>query len=39
MSYVSIVIPFVLAYIVYVWNSMDKKKLTIEELEDTDHKY
>lgn len=39
MSYVSIVIPFVLAYIAYVWNSMDKKKLTYEELEDTDHKY
>lgn len=39
MSYVSAVIPFVLAYIAYVWNSMDKKKLTIGELEKTDHKY
>lgn len=39
MSYVSIVIPFVLAYIVYVWRSMDKKKLTTEELETTTHKY
>ena len=28
MSYVSIVIPFVLAYIAYVWHSMDKTKLT-----------
>ena len=39
MSYVSIVIPFVLAYIAYVWYSMDKKKLTAEELETTTHKY
>ena len=39
MSYVSIVIPFVLAYIAYVWYSMDKKKLTPEELETTTHKY
>ena len=39
MSFVSIVIPFVLAYIVYVWYSMDRKKLTPEELETTDHKY
>lgn len=39
MSYVSIVIPFVLGYIAYVWWSMDKKKLTPEELETTTHKY
>lgn len=39
MSYVSIVVPFVLAYIAYVWNSMDKKKLTPEELQNTSHKY
>lgn len=39
MSYVSIVIPFVLAYIAYVWHSMDKRKLTPEEIEKTDHKY
>ena len=39
MSYVSIVIPFVLGYIAYVWWSMDKKKLTTEELETTAHKY
>jgi len=39
MSYVSIIIPFVLAYIVYVWRSMDSKKLTPEELENTTHKY
>ncbi len=39
MSYVSILIPFVLAYIVYVWRAMDSKKLTPESLESTDHKY
>lgn len=39
MSYVSIVVPFVLAYIAYVWNSMDKKKLTPEELQNSSHKY
>lgn len=39
MSYVSVVIPFVLAYIVYVWRSMDSKKLTEKELAATSHKY
>lgn len=39
MSYVSIVIPFVLAYIAYVWRSMDNRKLTEKELETTTHKY
>ena len=39
MSYVSIGVPFVIAYIFYVWRSMDKKKLTVAELESTSHKY
>lgn len=39
MSYVSIVIPFVLAYIAYVWHSMDHRKLTPEEMKTTTHKY
>lgn len=39
MSYVSIVIPFVLAYIAYVWRSMDRRKLTPHEIETTSHKY
>lgn len=39
MSYVSIGIPFVLAYIAYVWYSMDRRKLTPGELESTTHKY
>lgn len=32
MTYVALAIPFVLAYIVYVWRQMDSKKLTLEEL-------
>ena len=39
MSYVSIGVPFVLAYIFYVWRAMDKQKLTAKELESTTHKY
>lgn len=39
MSYVSLVIPFVLAYIWYVWHSMDRQKLSPHELESTSHKY
>ncbi len=32
MSYVALTVPFVLAYIVYVWKQMDSKKLTLDEL-------
>lgn len=39
MSYVSLIIPVVLGYIVWVWRSMDSKKLTAKELETTAHKY
>lgn len=39
MSYVSIIVPFVLAYIVYVWRSMDRRKLSPEEMESSTHKY
>ncbi|MBR1499738.1 MAG: cytochrome d ubiquinol oxidase subunit II [Bacteroidaceae bacterium] len=38
MFYVSLLIPFVLAYIVYVWQAIDKKELTAEELHN-DHAY
>lgn len=38
MSYVSILVPFVLAYIWYVWRKMDARPITPEELR-TDHKY
>ena len=39
MSWVSLLIPFVLAYIVYAWRQMDKKKITPEEIQAEDHKY
>lgn len=39
MSYVSILVPFVIAYIAYVWRLMNKKKLSAKELEETEHKY
>ena len=32
MFYVSLLVPFVLAYIVYCWRAIDKKKLTKDEL-------
>lgn len=38
MAIVSILIPFVLAYIVYAWWSIDKEKLDIQEITD-DHAY
>lgn len=34
MFYVSLLVPFVVAYISYVWYAMDKKKLTKEEVSD-----
>ena len=34
MIYVSLLIPFVLAYIAYCWHAMDHKKLTVEEVKD-----
>ncbi|MBN2668852.1 MAG: cytochrome d ubiquinol oxidase subunit II [Bacteroidales bacterium] len=39
MSYVSLLVPFVLGYIAYAWWSMDKKKITIEEVEQDHHMY
>lgn len=36
MSVVSLFIPFVLAYIVYVWHAMDSKKITQEEIKHED---
>ena len=38
MFYVSLLVPFVVAYIAYVWWSMDKKKLTHDEI-NTDDAY
>ena len=39
MSYVSLFVPFVLAYIIYVWKEMNKKQLTTEMMKEEDHKY
>ena len=39
MFWVSLLIPFVLAYIVYAWRAMDRKSITAAEIESTEHKY
>ncbi|EGP2394825.1 cytochrome d ubiquinol oxidase subunit II [Campylobacter coli] len=39
MACVSLLVPFVLAYIIYVWNAMDKVKITREEMKDSEHLY
>jgi cytochrome d ubiquinol oxidase subunit II len=39
MSGVSLLIPFVLAYIAYCWHAMDLKSMTRKEIRDTENKY
>lgn len=39
MAYVSILVPFVLAYIFYAWRAIDKKKITATEMKGDDHAY
>lgn len=39
MSWVSLLIPFVLAYIVFAWRAMDKKRISGEEISGTPDKY
>ena len=39
MAYVSILVPFVLAYIVYAWRAIDRKPITTEEMKENDHAY
>lgn len=39
MSVVSLITPFVIAYIAYVWHSMDRKQITPEEMRSDSHKY
>ena len=39
MFWVSLLIPFVLAYIAYAWHAMDHRKITREEIEKTKSKY
>ncbi|MBR3433396.1 MAG: cytochrome d ubiquinol oxidase subunit II [Bacteroidaceae bacterium] len=38
MFYVSLLIPFVLAYIIYAWRAIDKMELTLDEI-NSDHAY
>ncbi|GIT98048.1 cytochrome d ubiquinol oxidase subunit II [Sulfurovum sp. TSL1] len=39
MSYVSLMVPFVLGYIYLVWKSIDKEQITKEEIESDHHHY
>lgn len=39
MSIVSLIIPFVLLYIIWAWRSMNKTKMTNQEISSTSHKY
>lgn len=39
LSYVSLIIPFVLAYIVYAWSAINKKKINASEMENEPHLY
>ncbi len=39
MSWVSLLIPFVVAYIAYAWRAMDRRKITVEEIEGKEDKY
>jgi cytochrome bd ubiquinol oxidase subunit II len=39
MSYVSLLVPFVLAYIFYAWRALNKKKITIAEISGDAHSY
>ncbi|WP_282015346.1 cytochrome d ubiquinol oxidase subunit II [Marinifilum flexuosum] len=39
MSYVSLMVPFVIAYIVWAWRAINNKKLDLEELRNEDHLY
>ena len=39
MTYVSFIIPFVLAYIAYAWWKMDRRRISSDELEGTQDKY
>lgn len=39
MAYVSVLVPFVLAYIFYAWRSIDKHKIQADELTDEKHAY
>jgi len=39
MSYVSLMVPFVMAYIVWVWRAINSKKIDAEEMKNGEHVY
>jgi cytochrome bd ubiquinol oxidase subunit II len=39
MSYASLMIPFVFAYIVYFWKAMNRQKITEKEMQEESHTY
>jgi cytochrome d ubiquinol oxidase subunit II len=39
MSYVSLFVPFVLAYVFWAWKAINRKPITTDELSANDHKY
>jgi cytochrome d ubiquinol oxidase subunit II len=39
MAVVSLFVPVVLAYIIYAWRALEKKKLRLEDLENDGHTY
>jgi cytochrome d ubiquinol oxidase subunit II len=39
MSYVSLMVPFVLAYITWAWRVMNRDKITMDEVQDDAHHY
>ena len=39
MAFVTILVPFVVAYIFYAWRAIDKKNIDSQELKEEDHSY
>ena len=39
MAYVSILVPFVIAYIFYAWRSIDRHNITEKEMDEGGHSY
>ena len=39
MSYVSLMVPFVVAYIWYAWKSLNNTRITQKEMGDDEHAY
>jgi cytochrome bd ubiquinol oxidase subunit II len=39
MSYVSLMVPFVFAYIWYAWRAINNKKIDMAEMQENEHKY